>query len=86
MRCCAIARRTTLFSVLSLTVFSFTLFVGSAMGQGILGPGDTAIAIDVDSVFVAEIPPAPNGRYPAAENPAAALDGVNNDEISQFRW
>jgi hypothetical protein len=84
MKWSAAARRTTLFSVLCLTVFSFTLFTGSAMGQGILGPGDTAIPIDVDSVFVAEIPPAPNGRYPAAENPAAALDGVNTTKYLNF--
>ena len=54
------------------------------MGQGILGPGDTAIPIDVDSVFVAEIPPALNGRYPAAESPAMALDGVTTTKYLNF--
>ena len=84
MRCSAIARRTTLFSVLSLTVFSFTLFAGSAMGQGILGPGDTAIPIDLDSMFNPEVPPSLNGQYPAAENPAAALDGVSTTKYLNF--
>jgi hypothetical protein len=54
------------------------------MGQGILSPADTAIPIDLDSVFVAEIPPALNGRYPAAENPAAALDGVTTTKYLNF--
>jgi hypothetical protein len=51
------------------------------MGQGILGPGDTAIPIDLDSVFVAEVPPMPNGRYPGAENPAA---GIDNNIASKY--
>ena len=69
MKCCAIARRTTLFSVFCLTVFSFTLFTGSAMGQPpILGPGDTAIAIDVDLGMV-------TSGFPAAENPPKLIDG-----------
>jgi hypothetical protein len=68
----AVARRTTLFSVFCLTVLSFTLLSGSAIGQ-ILGPGDTAIPIDLNSTFVAA---ANNGRYPNNERPALALDGL----------
>jgi hypothetical protein len=80
----AIARQITLRSVICLTVLSFTLFVGSAMGQGILGPGDTAIPIDLDSVFLAEVPPALNGRYPAAESPPMALDGLTTTKYLNF--
>jgi hypothetical protein len=51
------------------------------MGQGILSPADTAIPIDLDAMFVG---PALNGRYPAAENPAASLDGVTTTKYLNF--
>lgn len=71
MGCSASARWTTFARMFCLTILSAGLFAGSAVGQ-ILGPEDTAIPIDLDAMFVG---PQLNGRYPAAENPAAALDG-----------
>jgi PEP-CTERM motif len=47
---------------------------GPTMGQpGLLSSSDTAIGIDLDSTFVG---PQNNGRYPAAESPAKAIDGL----------
>jgi hypothetical protein len=44
------------------------------MGQpGLLSSSDTAIGIDLDSTLV---PAMNNGRYPAAESPAKAIDGI----------
>ena len=55
---------------------------GHAMAQpGLLGPADTAIAIDLDSTFVG---PQNNGRYPGAESPAAGIDGLANTKYLNF--
>jgi hypothetical protein len=55
---------------------------GPAMGQpGLLGPADTAIAIDLDSTFVG---PQNNGRYPGAESPAMGIDGLANTKYLNF--
>jgi hypothetical protein len=51
------------------------------MGQPILGPEDTAIGIDLDSIFVG---PMPNGRYPAPEDPVKILDGVTTTKYLNF--
>src|SRR5687768_12421441 len=44
-----------------------------AQGIPLLGPEDTAIAIDLDAVVV---PAQNNGRYPGGENPPKAIDGL----------
>ena len=50
-------------------------------GAQLLSSADTAIAIDLDAVFV---PSVNNGRYPALENPAKALDGLASTKYLNF--
>jgi hypothetical protein len=77
----AAARWTTLARggyVLALFLFC----ASSVMAQpSLLSPADTAIGIDLDSTFVG---PQNNGRYPAAENPPKAIDGLNNTKYLNF--
>src|SRR5688500_6007256 len=47
----------------------------------LLDSSDTAIAIDLDAVFVG---PQNNGRYPLAENPPKILDGLANTKYLNF--
>ena len=56
------------------------LSAGQAHAQGVplLGPEDTAIAIDMDSVFGL------NGRYPAQESPVKAIDGLTGSKYLNF--
>jgi hypothetical protein len=66
-------------------VLLLLLPAGPAIGQpGLLGPEDTAIAIDFDSTFTAAVPPALNGRYPGGESPPMALDGVTTTKYLNF--
>src|SRR5688572_27131448 len=48
-----------------------------AQGPPVLGPGDTAIAIDTDGRIN-------NGRYPGAENPPKALDTTTGTKYLNF--
>jgi hypothetical protein len=48
---------------------------------GLLSSADTAIAIDMDAVFVGSMN---NGRYPAAENPPKAIDGLSTTKYLNF--
>jgi hypothetical protein len=77
------AASTTLWrSAAALALLS--LLPASATAQaliGLLGPEDTAIAIDLDATFVG---PMNNGRYPAAENPPKAIDGLTNTKYLNF--
>jgi hypothetical protein len=54
----------------------------TAQGPPVLGPGDTAIAIDLDAVFIAT--ETPNGRYPGAENPPKAIDATLGTKYLNF--
>jgi len=58
-----------------MAVLSVTLLASTASAQGIplLGPEDTAIAIDLDAILVGAMN---NGRYPMNEAPPKAIDGI----------
>ncbi len=73
----------TLAKLFGLAALFLTLSVGQSLAQGIpqLGPEDTAIAIDLDSVFV---PAANNGRYPTLESPRQGIDGVAGTKYLNF--
>jgi hypothetical protein len=79
----AAARWTTLARggcVLALLLFC----ASAAIAQpGLLSSADTVIGIDLDSTFI-NIPAQNNGRYPAAENPPKAIDGLNNTKYLNF--
>ena len=63
-------------AVIGATAFFSMITADQASAQvGIphLGPEDSAIAIDLDAVFVG---PQNNGRYPTNEGPAKAIDGL----------
>jgi hypothetical protein len=67
-----------------LAAWILALCVTNAGAQGIpvLGAGDTAIAIDLDAVFIPT--ETPNGRYPAAENPPKAIDATLGTKYLNF--
>ena len=60
-----------------------TVSADRAMAQDIplLGPEDTAIAIDLDATFQG---PTNNGRYPAAESPGKAIDNMTGTKYLNF--
>ena len=66
-----------------LAALIVTLLAGQSIAQGIphLGPEDSAIAIDLDSIFV---PAANNGRYPGGENPPRGIDGLASTKYLNF--
>jgi hypothetical protein len=66
--------------VFGAAAFFAVLSADQAFAQGIplLDSSDTAIAIDLDSVFGL------NGRYPLAENPPKAIDGLSGSKYLNF--
>ncbi len=78
-----ICKSATLAKLFGLAALVITLSAGHGFAQGIpqLGPEDTAIAIDLDSVFV---PAQNNGRYPAAENPPRSIDTITGSKYLNF--
>src|SRR5688572_21337479 len=77
---CASART---LKILGAATFFMMLNADHVFAQGIphLGPEDTAIAIDLDSVLV---PAQNNGRYPATENPPKILDNLASTKYLNF--
>src|SRR5688572_11086885 len=72
MKWSAAARSTFTRGICLLALFLFS--AGSTMAQpGLLSSSDTAIGIDLDAVPVGAMN---NGRYPAAESPVKAIDGL----------
>lgn len=69
--------------ILSAATFFMVLSADRVFAQGIphLGPEDTAIAIDLDSVFV---PAQNNGRYPGGEAPSRAIDNNAQGTSSKY--
>jgi hypothetical protein len=62
----------------------FLFCASSAMAQpGLLSSADTAIGIDLDSTFV-NLPAMNNGRYPTAESPRQAIDGLSTTKYLNF--
>jgi hypothetical protein len=71
------------FKIVGLSTLCAGLWSQRAQAQLIplLDSSDSAIAIDLDAVFVG---PVNNGRYPAIENPPKAIDGLTNTKYLNF--
>lgn len=77
------SRSNKVLAILGAAALFTTFAADEAMAQGIplLGPEDTAIAIDLDATIVGA---QNNGRYPAGEAPARAIDNLTGSKYLNF--